>query len=1091
MATSPRGEPGLHWYCSNRMLRLVDELARVVREPGPDALASEVLVVPGNGLAPWLSQELCVRLGVWANPTYLDPRNFAHWALERLPGSGVEAAARVDSETLFWAVYAELEGALANPGFESLGRYVDNDDGGGRYFQLCRQIARSFDRYRVYRPDLVERWQGRKRVAGDSGAQGQLSLFSEFGACDPWQGRLWQRVWRRLKVEPAAAFDKQLQALLQEPHGAKTRLPERLSAFGVTNLPPAYLKLLVGLSRRIQVHLFLLCSGQAELDARHLPSLPPLASPLNWEFSQLLRTECERQGARLQRHDDFVQPTAAGPLGSLQRRLLSAGKPSESEAGDSLSVHSCHGPLREVEVLHDQLLDLLARDPTLQPEHIVVASPAMDRYAPFVQAVFDRPLMRTERIPYCIADRTQPEDAPVLDAFARVVELAQGRVPASAVLDLLAQQVIASKFELGSSDLEAVHAWVTGSNIRWGMDADHKQSQGHPADEINSWRFGISRLLLGYALAPGERKLVGPYLPYGDTEGQSAERMGRVLAFLEALLLSLKQLSQPQTLVEWADTIRVVFDRLFEDDEANQGQGQSLTLALERLVSTGRRGGLSRPVPLAVVSSVLMDEFAKAQSARGYRVGGVTFCSMVLCRSVPFRVVCLMGLSDRDFPRGDRVSEFDALAAGARRWGDPSRRLEDRHVLVEALLSAQERILITFAGQSLRDNACLPPSVLVSQWLDALGQDQAHSCLVRHPLHPFSRRYFDGTSPKLFSYQQRYLVGAQSRTDSANNRYRFSSKPLPECPQPAEPVVFVAELVRFLQRPTRFIAQQRLGLFLQEATAITPDREPHELEPLEAHWVGATLLQSLQAGQSEDEAWRRIYASGLLPRENPAQVARDTQLPRVRELRESIDAATRGGAVSPLAVDLRLGPTRLLGELGGLYPRGLVRFQYSKIRARHQLALWVEHLVLCAIRDTRRGRKAPAPTSLLLGRDTRTGGVTGWELEPIDDPLSPLTQLCQLLSAGMQQPLHFFPIASCDFARARGSASKPPEHAWSRAQRAFEDERARDPYLQRFYAGCRLSELSGASPGKSFEELALQVFGPILAHSRKAATEKL
>lgn len=1149
MNPSRRKPPGLHWYCSNQMPRLVDELARRVRQPGLGALASEVLVVPGNGLAHWLNQELCRRLGVWANPTYLYPRNFAHWALERLPNAPAEAVARVDPETIFWAVYAELEGALSSPGFESLLRYVANDEGGSRYFQLCRQIARSFDRYLTYRPELVERWQGGRRIGATSGAAGQVSLFSDSGQCDPWQGRLWQRVWRRLKVEPAGAFEQQLDALIaatgenairDQSHRGSERsttcgeLPARLSAFGVTNIPPAYLKILVGLSRRVEVHLFLLCSGPAELDAPHPSAVPQLASPLNGEFSQLLRAECIRQGARLERHDDFVSPLTTGSLGQLQRRLLNAtprkaslrkaphevapvgpkeelpapagggaarpkplpetasrGQAALGAAGDSLTVHSCHGPLREVEVLHDQLLELFAHDPTLQPEHVVVMSPAIDRYAPFVQAVFDRPFSGAERIPYSIADRAERTVAPLLDAFARVVELAEGRVSASAVLDLLAQKAVAEKFGLGASDLDAVQAWVTGSNIRWGMDAEHKQRHGHPADEINSWRFGISRLLLGYAVSPGERELVGAYLPYGDTEGESAQQLGRALEFLDALLWSLEQLSQPQSLSEWATTIRNVFERLFEAGEADQWQRQALALALERLVSTGRNVALSRPVPLSVVSAVLMEGLAKAQPARGYLVGGVTFCSMVPLRSVPFRVVCLMGLSDRDFPRSDRLSDFDALAAGERRFGDPSRRLEDRHLLLEALLSAQERLLITFEGQSLKDNAPLPPSVLVNELLDALGPELAEASVVRHPLHPFSPRYFDGSSCELFSYQQRYLVGARSRAQKANHKYRFLSKPLAVRDVPAQPAVSLAELVRFVQQPTRYIAQKRLGLFLQGAAATPPDREPHELDALSEYGVGHTLLVHLLAGLSEEAAWRLIYATGLLPRGNPAQVALDAQLPRVRGLKRSIDAAMRGGAREPLAVDLDLGSVRLVGELSNLYPRGLVRFQYSKIRAKHQLALWVEHLVLCAAQGTepRPGTVAATPRSLLLGRDAQSGAPTGWELEEVADARATLQRLCDLMTAGEQQPLHFFPAASYAFARACGASGKPSERAWSSAQRTFEDERARDPYLERFYAGCRLSELSGS--GGSFEQLAQEVCQPILARGRKAAPEDL
>ncbi|MCO6063209.1 exodeoxyribonuclease V subunit gamma, partial [Pseudomonas sp. MOB-449] len=68
-------------------------------------------------------------------------------------------------------------------------------------------------------------------------------------------------------------------------------------------------------------------------------------------------------------------------------------------------------------------------------------------------------------------------------------------------------------------------------------------------------------------------------------------------------------------------------------------------------------------------------------------------------------------------------------------------------------------------GRSIRDNSERPPSVLVGQLRDHLGNawtlagegDLLHALTTEHPLQPFSRRYF-GDDPALFSYAREWAA---------------------------------------------------------------------------------------------------------------------------------------------------------------------------------------------------------------------------------------------------------------------------------------------------------------------------------------------
>jgi len=52
----------------------------------------------------------------------------------------------------------------------------------------------------------------------------------------------------------------------------------------------------------------------------------------------------------------------------------------------NLQVHACHGRARQVEVVRDAILCLLADDPTLEPRDIVVMCPDIEVFAPLIHA---------------------------------------------------------------------------------------------------------------------------------------------------------------------------------------------------------------------------------------------------------------------------------------------------------------------------------------------------------------------------------------------------------------------------------------------------------------------------------------------------------------------------------------------------------------------------------------------------------------------------------------------------------------------------------------------------------------------------------
>ena len=1159
-------------YSSNRTEVLAEALSDVVTTPLADPMMPELVVVQGRGMAVWLGMELSRRQGVWANADFAYPRRFVARAFEAVLGPDAVTTEPVTREQLLWSVLSTLPGLLGHEAFSRLSRYVSDDPLGARRFQLSQRIAHTFDQYLTYRPEMIRDWE--------AGRDGPLARTDH-----AWQPILWRRLRERLKAPHPAALERDFLERAASLDRLET-MPERISVFGLTSLPPLYVRVLAALARLVDVHLFLLSPCEqfwedlvAPAEKRralrersehelHLDDGNPLLASLGVQgrdFRRVLSAELEQAGvpaveprdalfrepeartmlARVQGDILHLRGAAPGPVAGDRPRAPAKAKrprsrvpagqlsldfgavapqapereqPSKRECLDpddaTITLHSCHSRMREVEVLHDQLLDLLAHDKGIAPRDVIVMTPSIDDYAPLIEAVFERDRADPRFIPYRIADRSIRRESAVIDAFQRMLALVGGRAAASDLLDLLSLEAIGRKFGIEPADVETITDWVVQTGIRWGIDERHRERHDQPPERQNTWRFGLDRLLLGYAMPGSGRTTYEGVLPYDEIEGQTAQLAGRVAEFSSRLFEHLRALREPRTIPGWRDALGRVLDTLLAHDTETAWQHQRIREALAELVEQAAGAGFDEPVDIVIVRSLLDGVIDESHPARGFLAGGVTFCAMVPMRSIPFKVVCLLGMGDADFPRASRPVDFDLVAngPGGRRPGDRSRRDDDRYLFLEALLAARERVLITYPGQSIKDNAKKPPSVVVSELLDYLSEiydppgdetwnsDQERVDLVqgrlvlRHPLQAFSPRYFDPRDePRLFSYAEAYLHGAESLGPEKKNAVALFDARLPEPPrdETERDAITLRELVRFYEGPVRYLLNRRLGVYLSDGVFDVPDREPIDLSPLERYGLGDRLLDLRLGGVSDGDALEILRAEGSLPLGAPGQSELVRALSTVGPLVQRVEQYRHGGALAPLTINRELpNGVRVTGEVDGRFSGYLLRHQFSRVRGKHVLAMWVKHLALSWATE------GDATASALVGRG-EGAELSIYEWRPVDPDRAARELVCltEYYELGRREPLMLFPRSALAFA-TRFQRTGDVQRALSAADWEFQgngndNERAFDMHLQRVFDVGYLP--SGPSPfddpsleSPPFSELAAKVFTPLLEHLEEA-----
>ncbi|MDD0844977.1 exodeoxyribonuclease V subunit gamma [Pseudomonas sp. Gutcm_11s] len=1058
---------------------------KLLAQPQADVLAPARVVVPSQGIGRWLTLQLAREQGIAMHLDVQLPSSFV-WGLARQVLGALPEQSAFNPQAMTWRLYDWLCEPANLARAERLERYLADGDE-RRRLALAAKIADVFDQYLLYRDDWLAAWE-----------RGELCGL---GADEAWQALLWAELTKDGHPHRARLLGELLARLHSNQPIAE--MPERLLVFGISSLPPHHLRVLEGLARHTDVIVFALnpCrEAWGEIrDVRELAQQPE-SSPEDWYldvghpllaslgkqgrdfFDSLLGQIAEENGI----YPQDAELADDSLLHALQQDILRLRTRTADERlalrvdDRSLELHIAHSPLREVEILHDQLLARFAAEPHLSPDQVVVLTPDIERYAPYIEAVFAR-REGAPYVPYSLADRSLRAETPLIEAFLGLLSLPESRFAAEEILAWLEQPAIARRAGIEAEDLPLLRDWLRQAGVRWGRDAGHRGALDLPADDAFTWRQGLDRLLLGFAappqLAADGVPLLGDSLPLDALEGARAQLLGRLCAFVEQLAGLAERLQRDRPLADWALDLQGLIDALFDERES----GDTLLLLSQACAALARQAedsAIARPVELALVRQQLGAALESGSGASGFLTGAVTFCTMVPMRSLPFRLVCLLGLDDGALPRRTPAAGFDLIAKRPRR-GDRARRLDDRYLFLETLLSARDGLYLSYVGRDPRDNAELPPSVLVSELLEAVdmtamaasGQASAQ-VTIEHPLQPFSPGNFEQAGARR-GFAGAWFRAAQRLAEApAANPPPFIQR-LPE-PNADWLVIEPSQLLYCFKHPARFLLEQRLGLRLADADEAIAADEPFALEGPARRGLRQLALQAVERGWSEEQERRIARAAGWLPPGELGHALWGKQRGPVRAFAPRLFEARPEEAPEPLLVDIQLAGVRVHGWLDGVTSSGLFDWRLAAPGAWDLPGFWLRHLLLNI-----------AATSAIARDSLLVSPAGDWQLGPLSDARVLLEPWLAAYREALCEPLPLLTRSSYEFAKALVTPSaksrKEPidaardkaEAAWLGAEFSPLPGEVEDPW---YALAFRQREPLDAR----FEALAEQLLGPAL-----------
>jgi len=977
-------------FKSNKMENLMHALTAVLKHVQDDPMKPEWIGIQSRGMKQWIAAQMAQSFGICANMRFLFPRQVVEQILTGFNSPDDQQKDQKESlneDVLFWSAMGLINKSKSweSKSWESrsgnelatVQDYIKDDATGKKLYQLSMKIAKLFDDYQVYRPYMLMEWQ-RQNNRHDNLQDPEAK----------WQAWLWNNIISKDSQNHIAYKTIHFLEKFDVKNINTDQLPLRISFFGISSIPAIFLEVFEKISEIMDINLFLLTpSNQFFLDIKsekqlgqislnqEIPIDPeqlyyevanPLLSSLG-TAGKIFQSSIESYNYHEPFDDLFSDPLNTSQMGKsqimlswLQSDILNLicrkheleNSPVKIEPSDtSVSVHACHSPMREAQVLKDLLINEFEKDPGLEPHDIIVMMPDIEAYAPFIESVF----MLEDALPFSISDRKKRSESELLEAFLKILTLRNSRLEQNQVLDLLLSESIAEKFNISFDEISMIEKMVEDAGILWGKDADHRKSFDLPPFEENTWFFGLQRLFMGMAMPENYDALVKDILPCLSFEGKDLKVLGKFAALCNALFSALESIKKEERVEKWCEILKNICFLLIKRNFKNGEDFTFLLQTIDQLQEDALKSGFDGTVSFDVISSIIEQKLDQNISFGKFLTGNITFCNTMPMRSIPFKIVVLMGMDEKSFPRQVFRPGFDLI----KRYPEPCDKIErdqERYLFLETLLSARSKFIITYTGISIQDNSMIPCAGVVSELMDTMEQSfvfpEQYSYLFFHPLHPFNQEYFIENGD-CFSFSKdncniaKALIKDLAKNQSEN--HMFLQKSGIGKSKESVSSISLSDLIYFFKNPVQWYMKEGLDIKIPDMEDQTINREAFTLSGLDQYNMGSFLVEQnlrLPGEPGKEDYYPILKAMGSLPLGQKGRLEYENISAFASPVIDATKSIASKKQLPAIAVELNINKIMVSENLSGINKDGAYCLSYGKLNGSRLLTAWIRHLFL-------------------------------------------------------------------------------------------------------------------------------------------------
>ncbi|MFI4853104.1 MAG: exodeoxyribonuclease V subunit gamma [Candidatus Makana argininalis] len=978
-------------YHSNNtdMLKIIVSLLISVKKKNVDPLKPEIIVVKNKNISEWLKIKLSEQLGIYSNIKFITISKFI-WTMISNLLPNIKYKYIQNNSIMTWKIMSLIPNIINNKYFLKIKLYLNNNDI-VKKFKFSRSLSYIFKQYLIYRPDWLKSWINGKLVNGLSEEQ-------------IWQSFLWRKLihnklnYNELILQNYDNFHY-FEKIIKNKYLKKKKLPNRAFIFGISSIPPMYIKLLELLGHYMDIHNMIInpCKNYWG-DIEYLNLFEKIINKYIKENNNIISVKKKKKNIFKQNIDKFklgnyflsswgkkckeyiylisnlnriieinafIKPNNTNILNLIKKDILFLKKYSFDDKKNiyknkilkrmikkkdfSISINSCINFFKEIEILYEKILFLMSQDHKLKPQDIIVMAPNINIYLPSIKSIFGNYHLKNN-LPFYISDIISKEINLISKAFIRLLNLPFIKLSTKEIIKLLEVKSISYKFKIKNKEIDILKKWMLESGIK--LESDEEKKNDKLITNFNSFNFGFNRMFLGYAM----ESCYGYWnniLPYDKTYGLSSVLLGNFYNLINNIKYFKKKLSKPKKIKSWFAISEMIISSFFC---ATSYKEKDVLILIKKtwkkILKNCYKSQFKDKISIKLITEELFNILNKKKIINNYLFGKINFCNIKSMSSINFKIVCILGINDNIFIKKKNRNNFNLIYKYPR-IGDKNILEDYKYCFLESMLSAKNIFYISFIGNNIKNNNINTTSIFVNELIDYISNNfyiegdknldnkQMMINVIKHIFKYHENKIF--LKPNIFYFKKKNFYLKQNLKTlkhdlSLNSKLLLNFK---------NKILKLEDMIIFYKNPIKTWFIKNLGIFYNKSFTEISNEKDYINNIYITHKIKEKILNLMIQRKNIIKIFNEIKYSGLLPNGIFGEIFFLEQYNKLIHLYKKVKIFNLF-IKKKIEIYLYFKYVTIIGWIDYFHKNGIIKWSTKKITIKDGLLLWIEHLIYCA-----------------------------------------------------------------------------------------------------------------------------------------------
>jgi exodeoxyribonuclease V gamma subunit len=887
-----------------------------------DIFKKEFLVVEDLETSEYIKKNIAKKLGISCNINFFTEKKLIYYILKKF--IFIKKYTIFKKSNILWELIN-----LSKNKKKLLYTIKKNKIEEFKYFQ---KISKIFYEYLIYRPKWILNWECKRKEKKKYNKKYYI------------QKKIWKKIiqLKKKKYHYVDLFNNFFIKNFEKKYIYKN-LPSKIFIINPFNFTISNFKILKKISKKIEIYIFLCVPFNIKYST----------NKKYWEKYSILSNWTKKKieiikyiySLTKKRKYFFIKKEENNLLNKLKNNFLllkdninKKNKEKIKIQDDSISIHECNNYLREIEILHENILHILNNNKKIQPKNIIIKTNNIKNYIPYIKSIFKNNVQNIN-IPYSI-NKPLSKKNPIIYVFNKILSLPYSKFKNKNVLDFLNFKFISKKFKISHKELKKIIEWTKETNIRWGINSKHKKKIKIYPTEENTWKYGIKKIILGYGVQKNIKNLK-KIQPYSIYEKNHIKLLEKLIYFINTLIKWNKKLSKKKKIKTWKKNLKKIIKDFFYLNKKNKKICKIIKTQWMIIIKEIKQSSYKKKISVKIFKYYLNSKLKKIYFYKKFNENCVTFTNFNFLRTVNFKITYCLGMNN-NFPKKN-IKNSENLINKYKKFGDFNKKIENYFIFFELISFTTKKFYISYINDSPNKIEKQEKSYVI-QKIKKYIENNFYSkknildnILYVHPKTNFEEKNFSKNICN--SFQKMWILKKNSFYQKKNIKkipllYKIKK-------------INIKKLILFWSNPINYYFNKTLNIYFLNKNYINYNQEPFILDTKNNYLLEKKIFQYIYLKKNLSILYEKIKYTGIFPHKNFRKILLKNKINKIKNFYKKIKNLKTKFFKKNFS--LKINKFKIYGMLKNLSSNRLFQFKTCSLNYYDKISLWLKHLVYCSI----------------------------------------------------------------------------------------------------------------------------------------------